>query len=489
MLRYSRASNSRGDFFIFGNSKESKSLIMSMKWIIPTVVVLILGGSAYYFLQPSEKKQQQELTSEVKKGDFLITVTATGELNAKRSVKIRGPQGMRAAGIYQTTISELVPEGTLLKSGDYVATLDRTELANKLSNLQTEIDQALTQLEQAKIDTAIEMRGLRDEIINMEFSRKEKMLNLEQSKYEPQSVIQAAQLDLERSDRDYKQLKTKYELKQQQALAKVQEINALLRQKQLQFDILSKLSDEFRIMAPEDGMLIYARTWNGKKEPGSQISAWDPVVAELPDLSDMISTTYVNEVDVSRVKEGQDVTVKIDAFPDMSYSGTVIKVANIGEQLRGYDAKVFEVIVQIHEVDSIMRPAMTTSNEIVTDVFKEVISIPLEALQTDSLAFVFKRQDGRIVRQEVITGLSNDDAILVEYGLEEGEEIFLNVPPETTKFAFVPVPEAIKEEIRKKQEEEARRRQAEAMRRKESVKDIEVPTSSSGGGGGFIIID
>ncbi len=463
---------------------------MSLKWIIPAVVILALGGIFYYLLRPSDKIQRQEITSLVDKGSFTITVTATGELNAKRSVKVRGPQGMRSAGIYRTTIAELIPEGTVVKAGDYVATLDRTELANKLSNLQTEIDQALTQLEQAKIDTAIELRGLRDEIINMEFARKEKLLNLEQSKYEPQSVIQQAQLDLERSDRDYKQLKTKYELKQQQNEAKVQEINVLLRQKQLQFNILSKMSDEFRIVAPEDGMIIYARTWNGKKEPGSEISAWDPVVAELPDLTDMISTTYVNEVDVSRVKEGQDVTVQVDAFPDNQYSGTVLRVANIGEQLRGYDAKVFEVIVQVHEVDSVMRPAMTTSNEIVTDVLQDVVSVPLEALQTDSLAYVFKRQNGKAVRQEVITGLTNDDAIVVEFGLHEGDEIFLTVPTDAAKLDFIPIPEEIKEQIRQKQEEEARQRKAEAMRRKEKVKGADMPSSRSDRGGGrFIVID
>ena len=66
-------------------------------------------------------------------------------------------------------------------------------------------------------------------------------------------------------------------------------------------------------------MVIYARNWNGKKEPGARISAWDPIVAELPDLSDMISKTYVNEVDISKVRVGQEVDIKVDAFPDKKY--------------------------------------------------------------------------------------------------------------------------------------------------------------------------
>ena len=120
---------------------------------------------------------------------------------------------MRAAGIYETTISDLVTEGTILEQGAYVANLDRTEIAGKMSNVQTEIEKIQTQLEQAKIDTAIELRGIRDEIVNLGFTKKEKLLNVEQNKYEPQSVIQQTQLDLERTERDYKQLLIKVRAK------------------------------------------------------------------------------------------------------------------------------------------------------------------------------------------------------------------------------------------------------------------------------------
>ncbi|MCB0577945.1 MAG: ABC transporter permease [Phaeodactylibacter sp.] len=51
-------------------------------------------------------------------------------------------------------------------------------------------------------------------------------------------------------------------------------------------------------------MVIYARSWSGKKEPGSRVTAWDPVAAELPGLTDMTSQAYVNEVDISKVREG-----------------------------------------------------------------------------------------------------------------------------------------------------------------------------------------
>jgi multidrug efflux pump subunit AcrA (membrane-fusion protein) len=452
------------------------------------ILLLSIVYGVWQFWPKEDRAQQSNLLTTVKRGKFHVNVTATGELNAKRSVKIKAPQGMRMAQIYETTISDLVREGTVVKEGDYVATLDRTELANKISNLQTEMEKIQTQLDQAKIDTAIELRGMRDELVNMGFLKKEKLLHVEQSRYEPQSVIQQAQLDMERTERDYGQLLLKYDLKKQQAVAKIQEINALQKQNQMQMGIYNQLSGEFTIMAPKSGMVIYARGWNGKVEPGSRISAWDPVVAELPDLTDMISKTYVNEVDISRVKIGQEVKLKVDAFPDNAYSGKVIKVANIGEQLRGYDAKVFEVVVQVNELDSILRPAMTTSNEILTDTYDNVLSVPIEAIQTDSLSFVYKEQNGRIVRQEVITGISNSDEIIIEHGLSEGEKVYLSLPANGADAPFEPIAADIKEKIRKKQEADRKEREAKANERKKGVENYDVPTES-GGDGMFIIIE
>ncbi len=464
------------------------------KFAFPIAIIAILGVGAYFLLQPTGKgkEQIQDLSIMVEEGPFVVSVTATGELNAKNSVQIRGPQGMRAAGVFETTISDLIQEGTIVKKGDYVGALDRTEIASKMSTFQTELDKIQTQLEQAKIDTAIELKGLRDELINMEFTKKEKQLKLEENRYEAQSVVQATQLELERTQRDYEQLKNRYKLKVIQSEARIEEIRTLQRQNQMKMDQLSALSDEFTVNAPDDGMLVYARSRWSKKEVGSRVTAWDPVVAELPDLSDMISKTYVNEVDISKVQPGQEVTLKIDAFPDSKYSGKVLKVANIGEQLRGYDAKVFEVIVQVNEVDSIMRPAMTTSVEIVTDTYNDVMYLPLEALYNDSLSFVFKKEGGKIVKQEVITGASNNTEIIIDYGLNEGEEVLLTLPEKSDELEYKMIDQSIKDKIIQEQKQLALQKQQEALKKRRSVQNEDLPVnerSRSGGGPRMFIVN
>jgi len=464
---------------------------MSVKKILlPILAIIILGGGLYYFATSetsSIKAQAENLTTKVKKGVFEIYISATGELNAKNSEEIKGPGGLRNAQIWQVTIMDMVAEGTILKAGDYVATLDRTELETKLKDAQTEIDKIQTQLEQAKIDTAIELRGIRDNVVNLHFGMQDKKLEVEQSIYEPKNTIHRAEIELEKAERDLVQLKKKYELTQTKAKAQISEILASLRQQQLKFDQLTELSSQFTVKAPRDGMLIYSRSWQGKVGPGSQIDTWNAVVAELPDLSIMNSKTYVNEVDISKVEKGQEVQIKVDAFPDKEYSGTVIHVANVGEQLAGYDSKVFEVSVQINEMDSVLRPAMTTSNKIKTYTYQDVLHIPIEALFNDSLSYVFLKQKGGIVKKEVIVGETNDDEIIIENGLAENDEVLLTIPSNTADLQLLPLDPAIKEKIKKRLAEEKKKRQDDALKKMKEVQENYQPKAKSQGGNYIII--
>lgn len=445
-----------------------------MKNLIIGLVVVAAAAAIYYFgFRKDTAVAEEDIKVQVQEGEFQIYVTATGELRAKRSEKIRGPKGMRASRIYQVTIADIVPEGTVVKEGDFVARLDRSELDGRIKDVSTEIEKKQAQLTQAKIDTAITMRGIRDQLVNLQFSMKEKELEVEQSKYEPPAVIRRVQLDLERIKRDYEQQKTNYKLKQQQAVAKVREILSSLEQTQSRLGGMLELLQKFNITAPKPGMVIYERSWNGKKGPGSQISSWDPIVAQLPDLSTMISKTYVNEVDINKVNVDQEVEIQVDAFPDKSFKGKVIEVANIGEQMRKFDAKVFEVTIELMETDTILRPAMTTSNKIVTKIHENVKFIPLEAIQNDSLTYVFKQlEGGKIVKQEVITGEFNDDQIIIKYGVTKGETILLSIPENADELEIVALTDEDRAALEKEEADRQRKIkeqavQAAAARKKE----------------------
>jgi hypothetical protein len=188
----------------------------------------------------------------------------------------------------------------------------------------------------------------------------------------------------------------------------------------------------FTIRAPAPGMVIYVKEWNGqKKTAGSQVSPWDPTVATLPDLSQMESVTYVNEIDVRKILVGQPVDITLDADPGKRLTGRVTQVANVGEQRPNADAKVFEVKIEVEQADTTLRPGMTTANAVLTATVEEALFIPLEAIANEAGAtFVYRRVGRRIVRQEIVTGIMNDDEIIVLHGLDADDEVLLAPPPD-----------------------------------------------------------
>jgi len=382
-------------------------------------------------------------------------------------------------------INRIIPEGTVVKEGDFIAALDRSELLDKLKNEQTELDKANSQFTQAKLDTTLELREARDKLINLKYAQEEKKLVLEQSKYEPPATIKQANIEWEKAKRTYTQSVQNYRIKKDKAIAKMQEAGANLAKAESKVEFLQNLMKEFNITAPKGGMMIYARTWDGKKKrEGSTIRAWNPIVATLPDLSIMVSRTYINEVDIKKVRTGQQVHIGLDAFPKKKLTGKVINIANVGEQKPNSDAKVFEVNVQINEKDSLLLPSMTTSNNIIAQTVKDVLYVPLECLhnQGDSLSYVFKQEGASIIRQEVVVGETNENEAVVLAGLKIDETVALSRPDNGNKIDLKFLDKALKtkvqqaqakkiqEELRKQQEE---KKKEEAERKKKMQEMLE----------------
>ncbi len=363
----------------------------------------------------------------VKKGELIVDVTTTGELEAKESEKIMGPHNLRNVRIWRVTIEDIIPDGTVVDSGDYVARLDKTELANKVQDEKLELEKLENQLLKTRLDTTMELRSARDELVNLKYNLEERQIVVDQSIYEPPATQRQARIDLDKAKRNYKQAVENYKLKLEKAKANMQEVLTSMKKVKKQIKEMEDILGGFVVKAPKPGMVVYQRNWDGKKiGAGDQISTWDLVVAELPNLTKMISKTYVNEIDISKVKAEQAVEIGVDAFPEKRYTGIVMEVANIGQQMKNSNIKVFEVIIDVNEYDSILRPAMTTKNRIITSVHDNVLFIPIECVQSnDSLTYVYTSS----YKQQIITGESNETDIIVHEGLKKGQKVFL-IPPE-----------------------------------------------------------
>jgi RND family efflux transporter MFP subunit len=397
---------------------------------------LILAGAllipAAWLLARDTGSDDPTLVARATRGTFTVVVRTAGELGALESTEIMAPSGARQAQIYQMRISSLVPEGTVVDSGDVVAELDRSELASKQSEAMLALEKAQAVYEQAMLDSALNLSQAREDIRSKELALEEARLEKEQSVYEPPTVQRQAEINLERAQRALDQGRADYETKTEQSRAKMREVGADVERERNKLGVIQGVMEGFTVRAPAPGMVIYEKEWNGrKKATGSMVNSWDPTVATLPDLSKMESITYVNEIDVRNVAVGQPVTITFDADPTKQSTGTVSKVANVGEQRPNTDAKVFEVRITVAEPDTTLRPGMTTGNAIETLRQEDVLFVPIEALNSeDGVPFVFHQSGGSVRKQEVVTGAMNDNEVVILEGLEEDDRVLLIPPPD-----------------------------------------------------------
>jgi multidrug efflux pump subunit AcrA (membrane-fusion protein) len=393
---------------------------------------VVVGAGLFFFFSASSDVKQ--LLAKAREDKFEIAVVNTGELKAKNYTEISVPMALRELNIHQIKIQDLISEGTSVKEGDFVAQLDKSDVMTKISEEQSNYQRMVSSFKQTQLDTTLTMRNARDELVNLKYATEEKKLAMQQSKYEPPAVQRQAEIDYEKAVRDLEQKTENYKTKHAQSVTQMMIIGSDVSQAKSRLDRLMDIVEKLTIKAPKDGMLIYDKSWEGtKKMVGYTLNMWDPVVAKLPDLREMESITYINEVDIQKVKPGQKVVITLDAQPGKQLKGSVKSVANIGEQRPNSDAKVFEVIIDVSTRDTTLRPSMTTSNKIITEVINKSTIVPLESIHIDKyINFVFKKTSNGFERQEVKLGSANETEITVLKGLLKDDEVYLSLPADTS---------------------------------------------------------
>lgn len=428
---------------------------MKRSLIIIAVVVVVSIIGLVVFVKVTDKTKNENY-ARVSKGFFEISVEATGELIAENSVDIPGPnlvgnRHMRAAPL---KITDMVPEGTVVRKGDFVAELDRSSYTNSLKDEQDELRTAQVNYDTKVLDSAVVLSQLRDDIRNQDYISEEAEVTLAQSKYEPPATQRQAEISLDKAKRALQQKIRQYSLKKAQVKAELQTLKLQVNTQQRLVDDLQAVLASFTVKAPADGMVIYKKDRLGQRiVAGSTLNPWDAVVATLPDLSSMLSKVYISEIEINKIRKGMPVDILIDAFRGRSFSGSVYSIANIGEQLQNSDTKSFEVLVRLDGNDPALRPSMTTGNKFIYKTFNDVIFVPNESVHAgvDSVPFVYTR-DGK--KQIVVLGEANDKNIIIEKGLGQDEYVWLTIPEKPEKFRLAGT-ELIRE-IRQKERELAK---------------------------------
>ncbi|WP_163709556.1 efflux RND transporter periplasmic adaptor subunit [Mangrovibacterium lignilyticum] len=447
--------------------------------LIPILLLILI------FAFRAQNEENVLLTAKVKRGDFQVKVYSSGQIESENKENIQVPAKLsdRSLRIWNLKITELVEEGTYVDSGDFVARLDPEAVLEQIKNVQDEMDKSFTEYEDAKIDSNLNLSNQRDAITNASLDMEEKDIIVKESIYESPSIQKKAQMDYDKATRKLEQEKNAYVLKRKQEENKVNRQFINYRQLKERHDGLQELFNSLTITAPKSGIITYIKNPWGITKVGSDVGG-NGSVATIPDMTNLISRTFINEIDISKVKEGQNVALGIDAFPDKKMTGKVLTIANIGQSMPNSDAKVFEVKIKVFGEDKDLKPAMTTSNVVYANLYKDTLSIPVDAVfKNDSLQFVYLN-DGKITRQIVKLGESNENYVIVTKGLDEGDIVCLNEPDNGTELSLKGM--EIYEEI--KQEIEARKKQAEEEQLKGEKQPDKSPDHAQAGAPQTIVI-
>ena len=370
--------------------------------------------------------------AKVTKGTFETYITEIGELKAQKSLDILIPEVAfrREINIWMIKILDIVEEGKIVKKGDHVATLDPTDVVEQLKNVDAKLNDYYNRLEAAKLDSSLTLASARDAIQKAKDVVLDKEIKVEQSVYESKAVQRQARLELEQAKRSYQRARRNIQQQRRKLNLTIDRYNRAIKKYEKRKDLYLQFRSQLDIKSPADGMIVYGYGYDGKIRVGSRVGRWAPLIATLPDLSTLMSEIYVKEVNIAKIAIGDNVRISIDAFPDKKFTGKIVKIANIGQEIPGEYQNGFKVVVELDPYHVELLPGMTTTNEIITGTWGDAVMVPKNAVVgNDSVKYVLIKSGLKTVKQEVVTGGENDEFFRITSGLNEGDKVIVGPKP------------------------------------------------------------
>ena len=363
------------------------------------------------------------------RGDFFNSVTVSGELQAASSQVISAPS--LNWPMNQLKVAFIIDDGMKVEKGDTLVLFDNTDVQKTLTDAQNSLEIANAELSKAKVNHRSALEGLEADLKISEINYEVSKIDLEKAEFEADIDKQNIQLDLEQAKNNLEQARQEIESTRKVQAEELSKQQLQVQQAQNKVELAEKALASLVITAPTPGLAIIKDNYSTREKYQVDDQLWSgwPMIG-LPDLNVMEAVVQVNEVDISRVKVGQETRVRMDAFPDTSYVGEITDIATLAQEKdRDSRVKVFETKVLIKDHDEKLLPGMTVSCEIIIERVPDVVFVPLEALFSENdETFIYVKKGRGFDKRKVLTGMENDNYVVIKDGLEKGEEVALSDP-------------------------------------------------------------
>lgn len=376
----------------------------------------------------SRSAAAEEEWARVQRQDLVTGIEVTGTLDAVQSVSLGPPQ---LATTWDFKIAFLAPEGTEIRQGQPVLGFDTSDLESSLLEAMAARDSAQKELEKKQAN--LEMTRGEDELRLAEAKAKARRAGLKVDV--PEDLVALNELaesraDLDLAEREVAYLESRLSLQVREAEA---EISALRNQRDRAARRVREVQEaigRMTVLAPRDGTVVYLsdpRREREKKKIGD--SAWrGEKILEIPDLGRMQASGEVDEADAGRVAVGQRVLLRLDAHPDVSFTGRVRSIhGSVQTRSPADPVKVVGLGLSLDRTDpQRMRPGMRFLGTIELDRVPRALVVPAEA--------IFHGADGPVLYRRTRWGTEevqpklgrrNDRWVELVSGLTEGDVIAL----------------------------------------------------------------
>ncbi len=398
-----------------------------------SVIGLLLAATVYVGWGYFKPAPPEIPTARIERRDFVTMVTSRGELKSSKSVQIAAPQTP------DLKIVRLAESGKPVHKGDVIVAFDAAAQEDTYIERQTEVRQVESEIKQA--DAQHSIVDQQNEMLEMESQYNLERAELEASKQEILSEIEGLKnrIDVGVAEGELKKAKTTTEatdLSQKADLAQLEErLQKAIRDRELSKQYLGSMV----LRSPVDGVVSImtnnrAQGSFGTSRPPFQEgdTVWTGgVIAEIPDLTTLQADFRVSEIDRGRVKEGQEVRLRVDAVPDARLAGKVTFLSPIATLVFNTipPGKSFPALSSIDKIDPRLRPGMSVTAEIVVERLPNVLVVPSKAsFQVNGEPTVYVRETGGFRAQPIKVAARNSNEIVVSEGLEEGDVIALDNP-------------------------------------------------------------
>lgn len=367
----------------------------------------------------------------VQRGELALGVEVTGELEAVDSDSLGPPL---VPGIGEFKVARMAPEGLTIEKGQPALGFDTSDLTRKLEEKQNERAAVAAEIGKKLADAALARKDEELNIAETAGKLRKAELKAERSLDLTGSLeLQLAKLDFELAKKEIAYQQARARAQQQQDRDDLAALHFREQEAERRVSEIQNALPQLNVTAPRTGTVIYVTNWNNqKKKVGDAVWRGEKILKTAA-LDRMRGRGQIDEADVSKLALEQHVTLRLEAYPDVEYTGTIRDIGRLVErQAPDNPRRIVRTLVDVDQSEPArMRPGMRFRGTAETEHIKNALLIPVSAVfltEQGPVAYRRSRLGSEPVR--LTLGKSNAEYAEVVAGLSEGDEVTRARPEE-----------------------------------------------------------